>query len=208
MTEYDYSPEAYERYLATQNRVSNWVNEQTAYSRQYKSAVVPRSVSTPPVKDDYRPSSSRRESSSHHSSTHSSYYRPDHRRIDASHDAYGPSRQVVPISYIPSDAPPNAVHKMYNYTYDPRTREVVLPPPRPGETYVIIPPNGKRIEIVTDSETSVHTPSSRDSSRSPTKKDQPLLRRLFSGMSPPPRDSGYESSRSGSSSRRHRTRSY
>jgi hypothetical protein len=26
MTEYDYSPEAYERYLATQNRIANWVN--------------------------------------------------------------------------------------------------------------------------------------------------------------------------------------
>jgi hypothetical protein len=26
MTEYDYSPEAYERYMATQTRISNWVN--------------------------------------------------------------------------------------------------------------------------------------------------------------------------------------
>ena len=153
MTEYDYSPEAYERYLSTQNRVSNWVHDQAVYSRQYQNAFVPRSVSTPPSEDTYRPSSSHRESSSHHTSSHQAPGQPDPRRIYASppHDVYAPSRQAVPISYIPPNAPPNATHKMYNYTYDPRTREVVLPPPRPGETYVIIPPNGKRIEIVVSS---------------------------------------------------------
>lgn len=39
MTEYDYSPEAYERYLATQNRIAKWVDETEQHRSQYEHAV-------------------------------------------------------------------------------------------------------------------------------------------------------------------------
>jgi hypothetical protein len=39
MTEYDYSPEAYERYLATQNRIAKWVDETEHHRSEFKHAV-------------------------------------------------------------------------------------------------------------------------------------------------------------------------
>jgi len=41
MTEYDYSPAAYDRYMRTQNRVSNWVSDSNAHERQYSNPFVP-----------------------------------------------------------------------------------------------------------------------------------------------------------------------
>jgi hypothetical protein len=38
MTEYDYSPQAYERYLATQNRIANWVDKTEQHRGEYQSA--------------------------------------------------------------------------------------------------------------------------------------------------------------------------
>lgn len=39
MTEYDYSPEAYERYLATQTRIANWVDKTEQHRPQFQPAV-------------------------------------------------------------------------------------------------------------------------------------------------------------------------
>jgi hypothetical protein len=39
MTEYDYSPEAYDRYLATQNRIARWVDETEQHRSEYEHAV-------------------------------------------------------------------------------------------------------------------------------------------------------------------------
>lgn len=39
MTEYDYSPEAYERYLATQNRIANWVDHTEQHRPQFEHAI-------------------------------------------------------------------------------------------------------------------------------------------------------------------------
>lgn len=41
MTEYDYSPEAYERHIATQQRISRWVDNTEANAHQFKSPFVP-----------------------------------------------------------------------------------------------------------------------------------------------------------------------
>lgn len=43
MTEYDYSPEAYEKYLATQSRVSNWVSDQASRMPHYSNPFTPPS---------------------------------------------------------------------------------------------------------------------------------------------------------------------
>lgn len=48
MTEYDYSPDAYNRYLHTQNRVSNWVSQTKAHERQYANPFVPSAANGPP----------------------------------------------------------------------------------------------------------------------------------------------------------------
>lgn len=41
MTEYDYSPAAHERYMRTQDRVSNWVSHSKAHESQYSNPFVP-----------------------------------------------------------------------------------------------------------------------------------------------------------------------
>ncbi|CAL1698854.1 unnamed protein product [Somion occarium] len=84
------------------------------------------------------------------------------------------------------------------YTLDPNA-QLVLPPVRPGETYVIVPPAGRKVEVVYDPASGSR--SSR-TSRSPTKKTgKPLLKRLLTlGSSA---DKG-----SSSSSRRDRRVSY
>lgn len=38
MTEYDYSPQAYERHLATQNRIANWVDKTEQHRGEFQSA--------------------------------------------------------------------------------------------------------------------------------------------------------------------------
>ncbi|TEB35202.1 hypothetical protein FA13DRAFT_1788782 [Coprinellus micaceus] len=43
MTEYDYSPEAYERYLQTQRRISNWVDKTEGCRPQFANALSPPS---------------------------------------------------------------------------------------------------------------------------------------------------------------------
>ncbi|KAK0464154.1 hypothetical protein IW261DRAFT_1598745 [Armillaria novae-zelandiae] len=43
MTEYDYSPDAIERYQATMRRISRWVDDAEAHACEFKSPFVPRS---------------------------------------------------------------------------------------------------------------------------------------------------------------------
>ncbi|KAF8961035.1 hypothetical protein BDZ97DRAFT_1268607 [Flammula alnicola] len=47
MTEYDYSPEAYERHLATQNRIANWVDTTEQHRPQFEHAVGPSAAMRP-----------------------------------------------------------------------------------------------------------------------------------------------------------------
>ncbi|CAL1698853.1 unnamed protein product [Somion occarium] len=237
MTEYDYSPAAYERYAATQNRVSNWVYNQAVHAREYSSPFVPRSTSTPPTaavarhhyRDptrDHPSSSSRHASPSHYSSSHPTVHRSV--TLPANHAGIAQKTSHSSSSRHPtrsqSHAPPSqpAYQQVYyqntspvsyaapvsrglghgasykTYTLDPNA-QLVLPPVRPGETYVIVPPAGRKVEVVYDPASGSR--SSR-TSRSPTKKTgKPLLKRLLTlGSSA---DKG-----SSSSSRRDRRVSY
>ena len=47
MAEYNYSPGAYERYIATQNRVSNWISSQSSHSESYPNPFVPSAYQPP-----------------------------------------------------------------------------------------------------------------------------------------------------------------
>ncbi|KAH7925618.1 hypothetical protein BV22DRAFT_1104821 [Leucogyrophana mollusca] len=58
MTEYDYSPAAYERYIATQSRVSNWVSNTTQQSHQYSNPFVLSPSQATRSPDQLYPSSS------------------------------------------------------------------------------------------------------------------------------------------------------
>lgn len=233
MTEYDYSPAAYERYMAQQMRVSNWVSEQTHRTHEYRNPFVPPSPAPAParkpsVRTESRPQAprsktmptpdvgtssanvSRRPSRSsrtreatpprdvrapHRSSTRSQtvppnarypapapapvpvpaplYYpqhAPQHQPRYPSpnpphppqHHHYHhprPEPQVYPPHGVPAipttvapyvPPPPAGYNSVYRtYAYDPNAhKEISLPPPRPGETYVIIPPKGRKIEVV------------------------------------------------------------
>ena len=153
MTEYDYSPEAYERYQATLRRVDNWVSDQAHRSQQYSSPFGGRSISSPPHQYDepspfeHRHGSRDRSRSSSRSS--SSTLVPALKPI-RTHDVYEPSRtsrhssHSSPLAYSPPSGYPPGVYR----TYDSTSRDIVLPPPRPGETYVIVPPKGRSLEIV------------------------------------------------------------
>lgn len=153
MTEYDYSPEGYERYLATQNRVSNWVQSQNDRMQKYTNPYTTRAISTPPVEHSHRSSS--RDRSHHRSFSHT--HRPEPRRslttpVEAvprsMHSSHTQPTYHQPIHYVaPSTVYPQP--KAYRtYQYDGSTREIVLPPPRAGESYVIIPPKGRRVEVI------------------------------------------------------------
>ncbi|KAF7791710.1 hypothetical protein EIP86_002734 [Pleurotus ostreatoroseus] len=219
MTEYDYSPEAYERYMENQNRVSHWVSDQASRKHQYASPFNPPPLSIPPshfqpppaprpgprsasASASYRSPTSSRRSSPARAAQPEPYPYPA-RQPHAHPTVTSPLREHPPSSaprtattataYAP--AGPGASYR----TYDGSAREVIIPAPKRGETYVIIPPKYGRVEIVTDNHTSVQSaygsyrtsPTSTLVSSSTTTKSPPLLKRIFTSMGPPSRDARY-----------------
>ncbi|KAG6908082.1 hypothetical protein DXG01_006217 [Tephrocybe rancida] len=82
MTEYDLSPEAYDRYIASQQRIANWVNTTEGHRNEYGNALtVPASVASShtqadrhplsPLKIPFRRSQSRHSGHRDHSHPHS-----------------------------------------------------------------------------------------------------------------------------------------
>jgi hypothetical protein len=63
MTEYDYSPAAYDRFMESQSRVGRWVDNANEHSREFVNPFVP-SHSDPAEKSDFYSSSSHRRSKS------------------------------------------------------------------------------------------------------------------------------------------------
>ena len=56
MTEYDYSPAAYEKYINTQVRVSNWVSTQSDHTQNYSNPFIPSAhISTKPLPEEHGP---------------------------------------------------------------------------------------------------------------------------------------------------------
>ncbi|KAF9064503.1 hypothetical protein BDP27DRAFT_1425792 [Rhodocollybia butyracea] len=129
MTEYDYSPEGYQRYLDTQRRISNWVDNTNAHANEFGSpfggradvASGDRSRSTPransgPGRDEYR---GRRNSISSALSPNSSAspvnpavlrmqrssaYPPQARHSYPYHATVAPQYQSPPVPVIPTGA--------------------------------------------------------------------------------------------------------
>ncbi|CCM02153.1 uncharacterized protein FIBRA_04231 [Fibroporia radiculosa] len=250
MTEYDFSEEALERYLATQSRVSNWVSDQVSrvphHSKPFGAAshagsgsrsdparahghvVHPRPVraapqqlhplvipeprppqrssplkSSPPRSSEWRaqtvspqpfPVSDPYPHPPHHHHHHHYQERPRpqasrSQTLPPTHNSTLPplpGGATVYPTRAPMPAPPpghNAVYRTYQY--DPARREIVVPPPRPGETYVIIPPTRGPVEVVHGDGSRSHSRStSRSSARSPSKKGTPLFKRILGSISP------------------------
>ncbi|KAF9015106.1 hypothetical protein BDQ17DRAFT_1320080 [Cyathus striatus] len=77
MTEYDYSPEAYERYMATQHRIANWVDQTEHYRPQFEPAAPgapPGSVTLP--QHQHQQSSPRHHTQKGHRPPTMDLYRP------------------------------------------------------------------------------------------------------------------------------------
>jgi len=272
MTEYDFSPAAYERHLKNQNRVSNWVSSQSSHTKSYSNPFVPSAYHPPqPLPpDDTRPSA--RASSRSRSSTVTSIATPSRQtpvRSHTTHDALGrpeperrhtPTRSrtlppnaiiapqpTYPVIPNPSQAilVPNPSHDHHHrssrrsstksptrshYRHhqssnsrshsipvhgdrDPSGRTVIqlerdsrnkvlqLPPPRLGEQYVIIPPPGGKVELM--------SPQNYPADGKDRERETTFLKRLFGGLTKGGGGGGGRSpssrSRSGSGHRRRRS---
>ena len=187
MTEYDYSPEAYEKYIANQTRVSNWVTDQSGRYHQYQNPFTGRSTSVPPPQASHH--SSRRGDRSHNSSSstspvrerpsrpepHRSFtapiesgYRSSSQGSRSHHGSTSPTSRTSPTSYVSHSSfsssnnhdPYKSKARYQQYHYDASSKEIVLPRPRNGETYVIYPPHGRELLVVV-SHISVVLPSPR-----------------------------------------------
>ncbi|KAH9848725.1 hypothetical protein C2E23DRAFT_842302 [Lenzites betulinus] len=237
MTEYDYSPDAQERFQAKMAGVGDWVTQQKHHAPKYSnpfvtepasSSTTPRSRTPPRAESssrhyDDRPQPSRsrtlpaqipaaagyghtsrayahaQQSMGDPSARHRSARSPQRSgslpvdpRYVSTH-VVAPMHPAVPraspVIYAPPPPPPSGYRsRQVEYT----SGQIVLPPPRHGEQYVIIPPKGRRIDIVTDSHgTAYHSRSqstSRSTSRStgsPTKKtNDAFLKRLLTTLTP------------------------
>jgi len=124
MTEYDYSPEAYERFMANQRRISHWVDNTERYREEFSTG----NDITPPVPPTvYGDDPLRRRTASHEAPA-----RPGHRRYSSSNfPAHGHIPHYATPPLIPRHHHPGLPGPM-------PTRHVVPPPPQ-----VIIPPQSR-----------------------------------------------------------------
>jgi len=138
----------------------------------------------------------------------SSRYQPTHHPSYSTHNVYQhqyqyPTPQVVYISS--GSAHKSGITRTKTITMDPHAQELYLPPPRRGEQYVVIPPEGRTVQVYHEHSDGSRSSSTSRSSRSPTKKNEPLLKRLFHMGA----GGGQQKLKSsGSSSRRERRLSY
>lgn len=174
MTEYDYSPEAYEKYIANQTRVSNWVTDQSGRFKQYSNPFVGRSTSVPHSYSSHHSSRhggrSSQPSSSSTSPVRERAYRPEpHRSFTApvegayrstSHGSRSQSSTSPTYRTQASSPTSHSTHTAHNYdpykpkvkyqqyAYDSSAKQIVLPPPRHGERYIIVPPEGRELVVL------------------------------------------------------------
>jgi len=190
MTEYDYSPEAYERYLSTQQRISRWVDhtQQQPPANPFVPSVTSESRSSGGHYSSHSGSSSRRHDhrSSSHSNSHASSrdytadarssshsHRPTVTRTNtsphshsthvssshtSSHRSRHSSSQRRSSSLSPSSSlsssrtlPYSTVHPdpMSPTVIEPSYSQPIVVPINGGQGgYVIVPPRGRKLDII------------------------------------------------------------
>lgn len=157
MTEYDYSPAAYERYLAQQARVSNWVSDTLQQSHAYSNPFVlsptlrdrtfydgPEDHRTP-HHDQWSNGSSRPSRSRSKSHVDHAYYdraAPASRYRSQSHSRSAPTPRDVQVIY-PHGTQPYVYPQTHaiDRTPAPRNHHYASPPSR--QAYVTQPPPGQ-----------------------------------------------------------------
>lgn len=129
MTEYDYSPEAYERYLATQRRISNWVDHTENYRPQFADALSPPPSYMPAADADPRTKRSPRRLRRRHRSRSSS--------VDSSSSGsygYGPNAPgPMPIHSAPGHLGMFPQHQMPFQHAQPMASPPPLMSPHSGQ---------------------------------------------------------------------------
>ena len=139
MTEYDYSPEAYERYLATQTRIANWVEKTEQHRPHFQPAVSsgspPQLSYDPPSKPKHTPPPPPPYYYPHQ------YAQPQQRRQlyihppppgSESSDDYGDGPGPMPLSN------PGVMFPPQHYPAQPMGHPMLPPPPiMVPQTYVI-----------------------------------------------------------------------
>ncbi|KAI0287373.1 hypothetical protein BC826DRAFT_1044925 [Russula brevipes] len=128
MTEYDYSPEAYDRYMATRTRISNWVDDVSHHSKE-----TPSQFSSPTSSDHHRYGPPPAYPQQHpHSRTHS---RSNSSSRPHSHEQYFYNRESSrPRSRSQTNARPQASRSYTTQPMHSRTYSYAMnqpPPPVP-----------------------------------------------------------------------------
>ncbi|KIM48255.1 hypothetical protein M413DRAFT_226400 [Hebeloma cylindrosporum] len=189
MTEYDYSPEAYERYLATQTRIANWVDKTEQHRPYFQPAVPSGSPPANPSRPSYDSLSKPKHSSPPPPARHhpQQYVQPQQRRQlyihppppeSESSDGYGDGPGPMPLPspgmmFPPQPAYPHPAQAMGHHP-------MLSPPPMMmPQTYTMPPHKSSR---------SSHRPHSlRSDSRSRSHYSPAYYR-----MASPPVSPGYQ----------------
>ncbi|KAI0689897.1 hypothetical protein C8T65DRAFT_700129 [Cerioporus squamosus] len=193
MTEYDYSPDAIERFQAKMAGVGKWATDQRYYAPKYANPFLPedqasssRSGARTPARQETYPQPAPK----HHDPTSSPLPVPD----PCGSRPHQAAPRASPGAYPGPPPPPGTRQVVMEYKYVPG-QAIKLPPPRRGEQYIIVPPKGGRLEVVTpDSRKSSshtrtmshsHSSGSRSKGSSPTKVGgDPLFKRLITNLTP------------------------
>ena len=137
MTEYDYSPAAYERYINTQVRVSNWVSSQSDHTQSYGNPFMPSAFSPPkPLPEEQ---GSRRQAKSPTRSRSSTTSAPS-----STTTAPKPTRQPHVRSHTTRDSRPEQRQTPTRSMTMPPHPQAMLYPVIPGQTFVIPTPSHER----------------------------------------------------------------
>lgn len=150
MTEYDYSEEGYQRFLQTQNRVMNWVDQTNANRSRFGPVVHAVGQSTP--------SQVATRSRTRERSQSASYSYPQHQHGYAGYDTGGgrvappPPPRMQPTRSKTMDLPPKNLHYIPAHVYNnnphssaqPRSRSSSRQPSPPHSTHVSSYPHTPR----------------------------------------------------------------
>ncbi|KAI0072130.1 hypothetical protein K474DRAFT_1711872 [Panus rudis PR-1116 ss-1] len=133
MTEYDYSPAAYEKYLENQNRVSNWVNTQAYHAKHYANPFIPPSEAAAPSSSSSRARSPPHSSSAHYRSGSSSRQTSPTPVASPTYVSSRPSAHRSATMPIVVDS--HNHHQSRHSRSTSRTTAIPPPPPPPPQMY-------------------------------------------------------------------------
>jgi len=131
MTEYDYSPAAYEKYINTQLRVSNWVSSQSDHTQNYGNPFMPSTyLSSKPLPEEQ---SSRRQTKSPARSRSSTTSAPSSTTTTPSK----PTRQPHVRSHTTRDVNREPRHTPTRSMTVPAYQQAMVHPGVPGQMFVL-----------------------------------------------------------------------